>query len=132
VCLCFCVFMSVCLCVFISVSVCLCVCVFVSVCLCLSVSVCFRITSENVAERFGVSRQKQDEFAAMSHAKFASLELLLMLAVHTHARCLPLSLPRCGPVSCRSARFISRHEWVINQALVVFALVCADISNFLA
>lgn len=31
--------------------------------------VCPRITSENVAEQFGVSREKQDRMAEISHAK---------------------------------------------------------------
>lgn len=30
---------------------------------------CFRITSENVAERFGISREKQDTFALASQQK---------------------------------------------------------------
>lgn len=30
-----------------------------------------RQTSENVAERFGVSREKQDQFAALSHQRAA-------------------------------------------------------------
>lgn len=30
---------------------------------------CPRITSENVAEQFGVSREKQDRMAQISHAK---------------------------------------------------------------
>jgi acetyl-CoA acetyltransferase len=33
------------------------------------------ITSENVAEKYGVSRQAQDEFAVGSHAKAAKAQV---------------------------------------------------------
>ncbi len=39
----------------------------------------FRITSENVAERFGISREKQDRMACESHAKYVSTAKLSQL-----------------------------------------------------
>jgi acetyl-CoA acetyltransferase len=36
----------------------------------------YSITSETVAERFGISRQQQDEFALQSHAKSANVSEL--------------------------------------------------------
>lgn len=47
------------------------------------------LTSENVAKRYGVSRQDQDAFAAESHAKAAAARA----AGHFHAEIVPVTTP---------------------------------------